>query len=65
MGWRVRARRKLSRDVSASRPSDEPDPDRMREVWHAASPVWQLELPPYDDDALLVELPPLNDTEAG
>jgi hypothetical protein len=37
----------MSRDVSAS-PLPEPDPDRMREIWHAASPFWRLELPPCD-----------------
>jgi hypothetical protein len=27
----------------------------MLEIWHPASPFWRLELPPYDDEAVLVD----------
>ena len=44
----------MSRDVSPSS-AGEPDPGRMREIWNAASPFWRLELPPEDDDVVLVD----------
>jgi hypothetical protein len=55
----------MSRDVSGPEPAREPDPERLREIWHNASPAFRIQLSPYDPDAAALADPDLYDTDNG